>query len=64
MVYSHNSSKVVSFVEKTTQVLREKVPFNDTEDSELNILNVPVCDRNHQVSTVNDGLQCVIYVDS
>lgn len=57
LVHSHNSSTLILSAEKTTQVLKEKVPFNDTENSELNILNVPVCDRNHQVSAVNADLQ-------
>lgn len=44
---THNELKAK--LEKTTQILKEKVPFNDTDNLNLNLLNVPVCDRAHQV---------------
>eukprot|EP00794_Sanderia_malayensis_P017408 gene17408-19151_t len=41
-------SEIKSKLEKTTQILNEKVPFDDTAEINLNLLNVPICDRAHQ----------------
>ena len=35
-------------LDKTTKLMQEKVPFIDTESSELNSLNLPVFDKTHQ----------------
>jgi len=42
-----------SKLDKTTKLMQEKVPFIDTENTMLNKLNIPVCDRNHQHTAQN-----------
>jgi len=48
-----SQNDVKSKLDKATKILKEKIPFDDSERAELNMLNVPVCDRNHQIQSKN-----------
>ncbi|XP_065051999.1 protein phosphatase 1 regulatory subunit 21-like [Rhopilema esculentum] len=46
-----NQNDLRTKLEKANHLLKGKIPFHDTEKENLNLLNVPVCDKGHQLQT-------------
>ena len=49
--FKENTNELQSKLENTTKLMQEKMPFIDSEITEFNKLNVPVCDKAYQHKT-------------